>query len=384
MIYLDNNATTPVLPEISRIIAKSLSSNYANPSSLHSYGVSAGEEVLSVRKKIGDKLGCRADEIIFTASGSESNNLLIKGAVFANSSKGRHLITSSIEHPSVLNTFAFLERQGFSVSYLEVDEEGVVQPEVLKNAITNETILISIAHVNNEIGTIQPIEELSEISGDILFHTDAVQSFLKVDLNFSTSNIDMASFSGHKIHAPKGIGFAYCKKSIVLEPLIHGGQQEYGLRAGTENLPYILALGYAVDDTRDEHVAHMKFLQQYVMRKLKAMPGIRINGPQDLDQRVCSNINFASYSLEGEVILRKLSQKNIFVSTGSACSSKYSRVSHVLQAINCPQRYIHGNVRLGISRYTTIDELNTFLDEFESMLGATSNSQFGIMSVVPA
>lgn len=370
MIYLDNNATTQVDPDVIEAMEPFFRTYFANPSSLHFFGHSVSDKVEEVRSLIAQNIGCNSDEILFTSSGSEANNLCLKGYAFANRHRGNHLITSTIEHVSVLNSCAFLESQGFEVTYLDVNEEGFIIPETLQKAIKEETILISIAHVNNEIGTIQPLNELLAVSGDVPFHTDAVQSFLKTDFNVQNLNVALASFSGHKFHAPKGIGFIFKRKGIALAPQIHGGQQENELRAGTENVPYIIGLGKAIEKWDQKDVLHMKRLQTYLLGELKKIRGVKINGPEELDKRVCTNLNISLDVLEGESILHALSMDGICISTGSACHSKHSRISHVLQGIKCPPRFIHGNIRIGLSKYTSQQDVEAFLDRFLSLTSA--------------
>ncbi len=378
MIFLDNNATTQVDELATEAMLPFFNTVYANPSSLHQAGQDALAEVERVRRQIGEQLSCLPEEIFFTRSGTEANNFCLKHYALSNKERGNHLITSKIEHASVLEVCAFLETVGFEVTYLDVDEVGIIHPERLKEAIQKNTILVSIAHVNNEIGTIQPLKALLAVCEDIPFHTDAVQSFLKTDFSIENYPVALASFSGHKFHAPKGIGFVFKKKSLALPPYLHGGQQEKGVFAGTENVPYIVALGKAMECISSTHVEGMRHLQEYLVEQLMQIEGIRMNGPCDLSQRVCSNLNFSCNSLEGENILRELSSAEIYVSTGSACSSKHSRISHVLRAIQCPPEFIHGNVRVGLSKYTTRAEVETFIDKLSAIV--TSHAQFRLFT----
>ncbi len=368
MIYLDNNATTLVDQIAVNAMQPYFQTLYGNPSSMHAFGESASQDILGVKQLIAQKLCCSEDEIFFTSSGTEANNFCLKGFAFAHQAKGRHLITSKIEHSSVLETFAFLEKKGFSVTYLDVDSEGFVDPNSLREQIRNETILISIGHVNSEIGTIQPLEALLEAAQGVAFHADVVQSFLKTDFNVQKYPVSLASFSGHKFHAPKGIGFIYKKKDVQLEPQIQGGHQETGLRAGTENTPYIIAMGKVIQNTHVDNLNTMRELQYALFLELKDRFGARINGPTDLLKRVCTNVNISFASQEGETLLKLLSDAKIYVSTGSACSSKQSRISHVLKAIGCPLDYIHGNIRIGLSKYTTRNEIQQFLKSLSDIL----------------
>lgn len=276
----------------------------------------------------------------------------------------------------MLNACRHLEQQGFEVTYLPVDSQGFVAPESLEAAIRPETILVSIMHANNEIGTIQDIESFVKICDkhDIPFHTDSVQSFLKVPVDVKKLGVAMATFSGHKIHAPKGIGFIYKRADLAIKRQIDGGGQEQGLRAGTENTAYIIGLSKAIEMFSPEDVEKMKDLQSRVVKELTSIDGVRLNGPQDLAKRVCNNINISIENMEGEFILGELSNKGICISTGSACSSKSTKVSPVLMAINCPSEFIHGNIRISISKYTTEDEINALMSVLKGVLETNSNS----------
>jgi len=361
-IYFDNNATTAVTPEVQKTITKALKS-YGNPSSLHFYGVQASEELQKARAEVARAINAHPEEIIFTASGSEGNNLCIRGFAEANKDKGNHIITTAIEHPSVINACKHLEEQGFSVTYLNVDSDGFVNLDELREAISDKTILVSIMYANNEIGTVQNLREIATICSEhnVSLHTDAVQGFTKLPFDVQTLPVSLATFAGHKIHAPKGIGFVYRRKEIKLRREIDGGGQEFNLRAGTENLPYILGLAKAVFLTTEKDVEHMKKLQKYLIDKLIQLPNIRLNGTTDLTRRICTNINISFENLEAEKLLNKLSDAGICVSTGSACSSKSTKTSPVLLAIQCPTEYIHGNLRISISKYTTKREVDYLL-----------------------
>ncbi len=368
MIYLDNNATTSVDPGVFEAMRPYFCECYANPSAVHSFGVGVRGKVEEMRKLIAERLNCEPDEIVFTSSGSEANSLCLKGYAFANHQRGNHIITSQIEHASILNTCAFLEKEGFRVTYLPVDKAGFVSAEALQKALTRDTLLISIGHANNEIGTIQPLKELLQASAGIAFHSDAIQSFLKVDFDTRELPLSLASFSGHKFHAPKGCGFIFKRKGVSLTAQIQGGGQEGNLRAGTENVPSIIGLGKAIENFDERHIASMKELQKYLLVNLSCIPGVRINGPENLAQRLCSNVNFSYEALEGETILHFLSAHGICVSTGSACHARQSTISHVLSAIKCPARFIHGNVRVGLSKYTSKSEIDFFLSTLRVIL----------------
>ncbi len=368
-VYLDNNATTVVAPEIQKMILKELA-EYGNPSSLHFYGITASEKVANARRRIAQVLGVQPEEIIFTASGSEGNALCIRGFAEANSSKGRHIITTVIEHPSVIQSCKHLEEQGFEVTYLGVDNEGFVSPEELDKNIRPDTILVSIMHANNEIGTVQDIVSIAAICNrhKLALHTDAVQGFLKESLDLKTHNIALATYAGHKVHAPKGIGFVFKRRDIKLRRVIDGGNQEFNMRAGTENVPYIIGLARAVESISNIDVQRMKDIQKYAIEEIKKFPRVRINGSTDLSRRICSNLNISFENIEAEKLLNKLSDRGICVSTGSACSSKSTKTSPVLLAIQCPTEYIHGNIRISFSKYTKKEDINYFLKNLKEIL----------------
>jgi len=374
LVYLDNNATTEISLKVQKAIKASLGI-YGNPSSLHFYGVATSEKVQQARATIAQSIGASSDEIVFTGSGSEGNNLCIRGYAEANRVKGKHIITTVIEHPSVINSCKHLEEQGFTLTYLGVDGEGFIDLRELENAITEETILISVGHANNEIGTIQDIQGIVAVADrhGIPVHLDAVQSFLKMPFDVRGSGISLATFSGHKFHAPKGVGFIYKKKGLKLRRQIDGGAQEFNLRAGTENPPYIIGLAEAVARISSNDILRMRKLQAYLLDKVISLKGVRINGPRDLERRLCTNLNFSFENLEAENLLNRLSEKGICVSTGSACSSKSTKVSPVLLAIGCPVEYIHGNLRISISKYTTKGELDYFVRHLVSILNDSSS-----------
>jgi cysteine desulfurase len=383
MIYLDNNATTQVAPEVVSEMLPYFLELYANPSSLHFFGEKVAERIRVARDVIAKSINASSDEVFFTASGSEGDNLCIKGFAEANQKKGKHIITSCIEHPAILNACAHLEQAGWKVTYLSVDSEGFVSTKDLENAITEETVLVSIMHANNEVGTIQPITEFARICHEhnVVFHTDAVQSFLKTGVDVEAMGIDMASFSGHKIHAPKGIGFIYVRKGIQLTRQIDGGGQESKLRAGTENTPYILGLAKAIELSTHEDINKMQLLQSYLIERLRAIDGVRINGPLNLEKRVCNNINFSTVKMAGDDLLKKLSTLKICVSTGSACSSKSTKVSPVLEAIKCPAEYIHGNIRVSLSKYSTKEEIDILFDALHQILRSSNTSNFNFKKI---
>lgn len=370
LVYLDNNATTQVDLLVEKEMRRWQTELYGNPSSLHFFGREVSGHLDQARRVIAESINCQPDEIIFTASGSEGNNLCIKGYCEANAGKGKHIVTSLIEHPSVINSCSSLEKAGFEVTYLPVDEEGFVSAESLEKNLRDDTILVSIMHANNEIGTIQKLSDLSAVcrKRNVFFHTDAVQSFLKVPFDVKKLGVDLATFCGHKIHAPKGVGFIFKSKDLKLMRQIDGGGQEFGLRAGTENIPYIMGLAKAVELFSIKDVAKIKVLQTYLIDELLRMKGIHLNGPADLENRICNNINISVQNMEGEFILSELSNRGICVSTGSACSAKSTKVSPVLMAIGCPTEFVHGNIRVGISKFTTREEVDLFLVNFGEIL----------------
>lgn len=362
-IYFDNNSTTKPCEKALDAMNYYLREFYENPSSTHTPGSRARENLSRLRREIAASINAKENEIIFVASGSEANNLCIKGYCRnAKAENKKHIITTAIEHPSVLKTFEQLKSEGFEVTYLPVDECGFVQPDTLMNAVRKDTILVSIAHSNNEIGTIQNIKELRALIPSIVFHTDAVQSFQKVPFDVNDNKVDLASFSGHKIHAPKGVGFIYKREGVEINPIIHGGSQEFGLRAGTENIASIAALAAAIGDINERDIAEIKYLQKKLLDGLYGFDGVKVNGPENLDFRNCTNVSVSFSGHEAEAIVNFMNGKGIYVSTRSACSSNSKQVSHVLTAINLGPQFIHGTVRIGLSKYNTEEEVDTFLD----------------------
>jgi len=354
---MDNGATTMVDPLVVKAMTPFFTKDYGNASSLHSFGVRSREAVESSRKVIADYLGVKAQEIIFTSGGTESDNLAIKGVAF---SKGKgHIITSVIEHPAVLNTCESLERQGFKVTYLAVNKDGIVEPSMLEKAITSDTILVSIMHANNEIGSIQPIKELASIThkNGALFHTDAVQSFTKVPIN--ARDADLISLSGHKIHGPKGVGGLYVRGEFrgKVVKQISGGHQEFNLRAGTENIPGAVGFAKAVEVAGVGYIDYIGGLRDYLTEGLLAIPNSHLNGPRG-KKRLCNNVNIRFDYVEGESMLLMLDARGIAVSTGSACSSQSLEPSHVLIAMGCAPEESHGSIRLSLGRENTKEEMD--------------------------
>ncbi|MFH1452149.1 MAG: cysteine desulfurase family protein [archaeon] len=353
-IYLDNAATTKVDISVVETMKKYFLKSYGNPSSLHAIGQDAKKEIDSARKKIAKFIGAKESEIIFTGGGTESNNLAIYGLALAYPTK-KHIISSVIEHPSVLETCKTLENEGYIVDYVGVDKGGVVSVDEISNLIRDDTLLVSVMHVNNEIGTIQPIEKIGKICREkkVYFHTDAVQSFKKLEIDVSQINIDLMSVSGHKIFGPKGVGFLYVREGVNLKPIIHGGGQEKNLRSGTLNVPGILGLATALDIKIDNE--NIEKVRNKMIEELLKISGTKING--SLTDRVCNNINVSFYGIEGESLMLMLSDFGIYVSTGSACSSTKLSESHVLKALGVEDLYVHGSLRISFGEILKEEEL---------------------------
>ncbi len=356
-IYLDNGATTTVAKEVVMEMLPYFTRRYGNASSLYSLGQQAAAALESARKKMAEKMGAEPDEIIFTSGGSEANNLAIKGVAFA-SKPGSHIITSKFEHPSVLEACRSLEEKGFAVTYINADNEGIVKLDELKKAITDKTVLVSIMAANNEIGTIQPIKEIGEICREkgVLFHTDAVQAFAKINIGVKEIGISMMSLSAHKIHGPKGVGALFVKNGTLLKKLLDGGPQERNLRAGTENIAGIVGFAKASTLLTSADLSRMSSLRDKLTAALLEIPNTRLNGSRQ--NRLCNNINVSFRGVEGEAVLFRLDEKGIAVSTGSACSSKELKPSHVLTAIGLGPIDSHGSIRLTLSKYTTEKEID--------------------------
>lgn len=365
-IYMDNAATTAIAPEALAAMLPCFGQVYGNASSIHSTGRDARKRLEEARRTVANLLGAKPNEIYFTSGGSESDNWAIKGAAFANRAKGNHIITSAIEHHAVLHTCQWLEKQGFEVTYLPVDEFGFVTAEQLEKAIRPDTTIVSVMAANNEIGTIEPIAELGKVckAHNVLFHTDAVQAIGSVKIDVREMNVDMLSLSGHKFHAPKGIGALYVRKGVHLQRLINGGAQERGQRAGTENLASIVGLGKAIKIANagiEKHNAQLSEIRDHMIRRiLSEIPYTRLNGhPQT---RLPGNVNVCFRFIEGEALLLSLDIKGIAASSGSACTSGSLDPSHVLLAIGLPHEIAHGSLRLTISDETTMEEADYTVD----------------------
>ncbi len=373
MIYLDNAATTRTAPEVVEAMLPYFSEMYGNPSSIYSIASKSKEAVTKAREQIANVLGTAAENIYFTAGGSESDNWALKATFEALKDKGNHIITTKIEHHAILHTCEYLEKQGARVTYLNVDRNGIVDLEELKAAITPETILISVMFANNEIGTIQPIKEIGAIAKEhgILFHTDAVQAFGQVPIKVDELGIDMLSSSGHKINGPKGIGFLYIRKGVKIKSFIHGGAQERKRRAGTENVPGIVGYGLAAeiaDKTMKERTAKEIELRDYTIgRLLNEIPFCRLNG--DAVKRLPNNVNISFEFIEGESLLIMLDMKGICASSGSACTSGSLDPSHVLLAIGLPHEVAHGSLRLTLSAETTKEDIDTTVEAIKEIVG---------------
>ena len=378
MIYLDNAATTKTAPEVVEAMLPYFSEHYGNPSSIYSLAGESKDAVTKARETIAGILGARTEEIYFTAGGTESDNWAIKAAFEAYKAKGNHIITTKIEHHAVLHTCQYLEKErGAKVTYLDVDENGLVKLEELEKAITPETILISVMFANNEIGTIQPVREIGMIAREhrILFHTDAVQAFGQLPIDVDACRIDMLSSSAHKINGPKGIGFLYIRKGVKIRSFVHGGAQERKRRAGTENVPGIVGYGAAAKlaaDTMEERTAKERELRDYMIGRIQSeVECCRLNG--DPVKRLPNNVNFSFEFVEGESLLIMLDMEGICASSGSACTSGSLDPSHVLLAIGLPHELAHGSLRLTLSAETTKEEIDYTVDKIKEIVAKLRN-----------
>jgi len=364
-VYMDHAATTPVDPEVVEAMVPCLTEVYGNASSLHSFGREAHNAMEDARSRVARLINASPEEIIFTAGGTESDNIAIKGAAYANRRKGDHIVTSTIEHPAVLETCRSLEKEGFKVSYVPVDKDGIIEIESLRKAVTERTILITIMHANNEIGTIEPIEEIAEIAEtkNTILHSDAVQSAGKIPIDLKEIGIDLLSISAHKIYGPKGIGVLYIRKGTRLEPIIHGGGHERGLRSSTENIPGIVGLGKAAElagRRMSEDTAYLTNLRdQLIKSTLSNIEESYLNGHPT--KRLPNNAHFRFTGIEGEALILNLDEKGIAGSTGSACSSKKLLPSHVLMAIGLDEVQAHGSLRLTLGRENTKEDVEYVL-----------------------
>jgi len=371
-IYLDNSATTKVDERVLEAMVPYFTQHYGNASSPHSFGREASKAMGSSRASVAKILNADPSEIIFTAGGTESDNIAIRGVASALREKGDHIITSSIEHPAVLETCEHLEREGYDVTYLPVDDSGLISLNDLEDAISERTLLITIMHANNEIGTIQPIRDIGRIAheNDILFHTDAVQTIGKLPVDVNRDNIDLLSISAHKLHGPKGIGALYIRDGTPINPIIFGGGHEGGLRSSTENIPGIVGLGKACEvamEEMDSDIKHMSVLRDSLIEGIKdRIPKVRLNGHES--QRLCNNVNLSFEAVEGEALILALDRAGIAASTGSACSSKKSKASHVLLAIGLSEVTAYGSLRLSLSRMNTSQEIERAIDSIDEIV----------------
>lgn len=371
-IYLDNAATTQVYPEVLEAMIPYYTEIYGNPSSIYSFAGESNKAVTMARETMADLIGARAEEIYFTGGGSESDNWALKATAEAYVNKGKHIITTKIEHHAILHTCEYLEKNGYEVTYLDVDEYGTIKLDELEKSIRPDTILISIMMANNEIGTIQPIEEIGKIAKrhGVLFHTDAVQAFGHIEIDVDRMNIDMLSASGHKINGPKGIGLMYIRRGVKIRSFIHGGAQERARRAGTHNVPGIVGFAKAAELAKKSLAKRAEYeteLRNYLIdRVLKEIPHSRLNGERE--NRLPNNAHFCFRYIEGESMLILLDQKGIYVSSGSACTSGSLDPSHVLLAIGLPHEIAHGSLRITLSEKTTKEEIDYTVDELKKIV----------------
>lgn len=376
-IYLDHAATTAVSPQVLKAMLPYFTDSFGNAGGIYGFGQKSKQALEDARDYIASTIGAKAEEIYFTAGGTESDNWALKCTAAAYQKKGKHIITTKIEHHAILHTAQYLEKQGFEVTYLDVDENGIVKLDDLKNAIREDTILISVMFANNEIGSIQPIAQIGKIAHEkgILFHTDAVQAYTQVPIDVDELQIDMLSVSAHKFNGPKGVGFLYIRKGLKLQSLIHGGQQERGRRAGTENIPGIIGMAEA------SRLAHADLLERtkkeselrdYLIGRIEnEIPYCRLNG--DRGNRLPNNVNFSFRFIEGESMLIMLDMKGICASSGSACTSGSLDPSHVLLAIGLPHEIAHGSLRLTLGRENTKEELDYVVDELKKIIERLRN-----------
>jgi cysteine desulfurase len=364
-IYLDNAATTAVDEKVLKEMIPYFSEKFGNASSTHFAGEEARRAIEEARDVIANSIGAKRKEIIFTSGGTEANNFALKGLFFANKETGKnHIITTKIEHDCILNSCKWLETQGAKITYLNVDEKGFVNPEDVRKAITDKTLVVSVIHGNNEIGTIQDLEKIGKICREkgVYFHTDACQSYTKTELNVKKQNLDLVTLNAHKIHGPKGVGALFIREGIKITPLMHGGGHEFKLRSGTENVPGIIGFAKSVKIANDGDVKKMKKMRDEIIKRILEIPNTKLNGSEG-DKRLANNINVSFRNIEGESIGSFLNAKGIFTSTGSACSSHSLEPSHVLLALGMSPLEANSSIRVTISKYTTEDEIKFFLEE---------------------
>ena len=376
--YFDNAATTKVSEDVLKEMIPYFSVQYGNPSSLYTIGRYNKRAIEKARRQVANLINCEANEIYFTGSGSESDNTALKGIAYANKEKGNHIITSKIEHPAILNSCKTLEKQGYKISYINVNKDGIIDLNELISEITNQTILISVMFANNEIGTIQPIEEISKIAKkyNIIFHTDAVQACGNIPINVKKMGIDMLSLSAHKINGPKGVGALYVKKGINFDSIINGGGQEKGKRSGTENVAGIVGLGKACEIAKkqmDNHMARLKELRDYFVEQVEEnIPNAKLNGSRE--NRLPGNANFSFENSDSQELLFKLDSKGICVSSGSACSSGNSNPSHVLTAIGLEKKLAQGTIRFTFGEDNTKEDIDYLLENLKEFVFSSNEN----------
>ena len=378
--YFDNAATTKVSEEVLKEMIPYFSTQYGNPSSLYTIGRYNKRAIEKARRQVAELINCEANEIYFTASGSESDNITLKGIAYANKEKGNHIITSKIEHPAVLNSCKTLEKQGYKISYINVNKDGIIDLNELISEITNQTILISVMFANNEIGTIQPIEEISKIAKkyNVIFHTDAVQACGNIPIDVKKMGIDMLSLSAHKINGPKGVGALYVKKGINFDSIINGGGQEKGKRSGTENVAGIVGLGKACEIAKKQmnnHMEKLKELRDYFIEQVEEkIPNAKLNGSRE--NRLPGNANFSFKNVDSQELLFKLDSKGICVSSGSACSAGDSNPSHVLTAIGLEKELAQGTIRFTFGEDNTKEDIDYLLDNLQEFIFSSNGNIF--------
>jgi len=370
-IYFDNASTTKVDEKIVKAMLPYFSEKFGNASSQHPKGREAQKDLEKSREIIAKSINAKPEEIIFTSGGTESNNLALKGLFFyhkENNTGKNHIITTKIEHDCIINTCKWLEKQGAKITYLNVNSEGFVNSEEIKNAITEKTFLISVIHGNNEIGTIQNLEKIGKIcrEKEVLFHTDACQSFTKVPIDIKKMNLDLVSLNSHKIHGPKGIGALFIKEGVKITPLFHGGGHEKKLRSGTENVSGIIGFAKAVEIANSKDIEKMEKLKKYLIEELLKIPNVTLNGSEK--NRLCNNINVSFNNIEGEAIGSFLEEDKIYTSTGSACQSNNLETSHVLKALGLEPLQSNSSIRISISKYTTEEEIEYFLKSIKKIV----------------
>jgi len=365
-VYLDNSATTKVDEGVLKEMELYFTEKYGNPSSIHLFGQETKRSLEESRHTIAKEIHAKDSEIYFTGSGTEANNWALKGIIWQTGKK--HIVTTKIEHDCVLNACRWLETRGVRVTYLDVDSEGFINLDELKNAITPDTALVSIIHGNNEIGTIQNIEEIGKICRDsgVLFHTDACQSFTKVLIDVRKQNVDMMTLNAHKIHGPKGVGALFVRQGIEITPLLHGGGQESGLRSSTENISGIIGFSKAVKLAKSKYIKQITKLRDYLIDEILKIPAVKLNGPRE--NRLCNNINVSFMNIEGEAIGGYLDAEGIASSTGSACSSKSLEPSHVLLALGLTPLQANSSIRLSLSKYTTKEEIDYTIEKLKKIV----------------